>query len=242
MTQFEFPAPSGIISASETTYDPTTGLPTSFTASDGGVISMTWDQAKLTQAQDALDNFITYTFDGNRRVSTITYPDGGVVSVGYDSAGRPSVIEDPIGGYITYTYDGVGRVETYSGPEGVASWTYDDAGRITAMQYLNNLLTLLSFDPATGQLVQTQRPAGSSSPSLVTTMQFDTSGHITGYTAPGDRTTNWQYDDRGNPIVITDPGGNSVTYGYDTSGDLTDIEDPLGREWALKSPQPSADY
>jgi RHS repeat-associated protein len=220
--------------AFDNTIDAGTGLETTFANPGGGVITLTWNQFKLETVKDPLGGTTTYSYDASWRLNQLEYPGGGKVTATYDSAGRPEVIRDMLDRPVTYSYDGRGRATAFSAPGNrTTSWEYDDAGRATEATTASGLVYRETFDPATGQLVSTKESVANNLVFITTTMQQDTNGMVTAFTAPGGRTTNWLYDGRNNPIVVTDPMGNATTNTYDAGNRLIGILDSLGRQTAM---------
>src|SRR5215210_8021501 len=67
-----------------------------------------------------------YTYDRDRKLTSVERPDGKTVTLGYDGAGRLSTL-DFSRGRITYTYDpATGKLKTLGSPGGVTlTYTYD---------------------------------------------------------------------------------------------------------------------
>jgi RHS repeat-associated protein len=69
----------------------------------------------------------TYTYNLDRQLTTITRPDGQIVGLGYDTAGRLSTQTLPGNRSVTYAYNSTtGTLATVSGPDGIGlAFAYD---------------------------------------------------------------------------------------------------------------------
>jgi len=77
---------------------------------------------------------LEYDYDGMGRVTSVTYPDGRVVTQGYDTTGRLTAMPGYLSGSIAY--DSVGRPASWTMANGVeANQGYDGVGRIASLGY-----------------------------------------------------------------------------------------------------------
>ncbi|ENF65120.1 RHS Repeat family protein [Escherichia coli P0304816.7] len=124
--------------------------------------------------------------------------EGGLTrSMGYDAAGRITVLTNENGSQSTFLYDPVDRLTEQRG--------FD--GRTQRYQY-----------DLTGKLTQSEDEG------LITLWHYDASDRITRRTVNGDPAEQWQYDEHGwlTTISHTSDGHRvSVHYGYDDKGRLT---------------------
>jgi len=91
---------------------------------------------RVIEHVDTFGNRISYTYDPLGRVSTLTYPDGKVLTNRYDSLGRLTNQVDWAGRQMVYLYDKADRLIARIYPNGVSQTnTLDNAGRITALTY-----------------------------------------------------------------------------------------------------------
>ncbi|HBA1599281.1 TPA: RHS repeat protein, partial [Escherichia coli] len=128
----------------------------------------------------------------------VSVTEGGLTrSMGYDAAGRITVLTNENGSQSTFLYDPVDRLAEQRG--------FD--GRTQRYRY-----------SATGQLVHSEDEG------LITLWHYDASDRITHRTVNGDPAEQWQYDDHGwlTEISHTSEGHRvAVHYGYDDKGRLT---------------------
>ena len=124
--------------------------------------------------------------------------EGGLTrSMGYDAAGRITVLTNENGSQSTFRYDPVDRLTEQRG--------FD--GRTQRYQY-----------DLTGKLTQSEDEG------LITLWHYDASDRITRRTVNGDPAEQWQYDDHGwlTEISHLSEGHRvAVHYGYDDKGRLT---------------------
>ncbi|WP_203758016.1 beta-1,3-glucanase family protein [Cellulomonas chitinilytica] len=183
------------------TYDPT-GQLTSITGPDG-------------------DPPFTFTYDGDGRVATTTYPDGTIVTVGRDPDGNVAAVTDNRGSYLAYSVDADGRVTR----EG------SSAGAVRTFTYLDGLLSryteqLGAQAPTVSTGVERDangRVTGLSTGGAVTSFGYDAAGQLTSVDGPGDDDRTYTYDAAGNRATTT-AGGTVDTYSYDDANELTRVE------------------
>jgi YD repeat-containing protein len=98
-------------------------------------------------------------------------------------------------------------------------WTFDNKGRLSAINDRFQNVSTLTTNPTTGRLDTVSDPAGRGSLGF----RYDTyTGAIASYTIAGNRTMACQ---PGRLCEVSDWSGRTVQYGYDGSGRLTDVID-----------------
>lgn|GEM_PF-1077001 len=189
------------------TYDPV-GQLTSVTGPDGGPP-------------------FTFTYDGNGRVATTTYPDGTIVTYGRDPDGNLAAVTDNRGSYLAYSVDADGRVTR----EG------SSAGAVRTFDYLDGLLSRYTQALGTGAPTVTEvgRDADGRITSLATDgattgYGYDAAGQLTTVDGPGDDDRAYTYDEAGNRATKA-AGGSVDTYVYDAANQLDRVERD-GEPWA----------
>ncbi|MEE2038966.1 DUF6531 domain-containing protein [Nocardiopsis sp. CT-R113] len=184
------------------------------TATDGASRAVSYEytaEGQLEAAVDDLGNRTTFTYTDGGLLESTTTPRGNTTSFEYDADGNQSAVVSPSGAREERTYDAAGRVLTVTDPRAqdsedpqryTASFTYDDADRITS-------LTL----PGSGG---TER------------YTYDAYGQVETFTDAAERTTSYTYDIPGRVEEVTAPGGATTAYAYDGAGNLASVTAPDG--------------
>jgi RHS repeat-associated protein len=182
-----------------------------------------------TSLSDSLGGSISYTYDGDHRLTNLSTPvTGGNANLafGYDAASRVTAVTrtSPSGDSITsaFGYDNVDRLTSILHKDSTSSTTlasfnygYDGASQLTSYSVLEGNLTY-GYDPA-GQLTQVSGARNE-------TYSYDKNGNrtMTGYsTGTGnellnDGTYSYSYDKEGNLTGQTQiSGGQTTSYTYD---------------------------
>lgn len=215
-------------------------------------VSYTYDAGgELLQAADSNAGTFSYGYDGLGRTTSTTTPDGSVAygydaasrltsiaanatltSYGYDNANRLASVTQ---GSQTASlgYDGDGRRSTLTLPNGIVQTnTYDDASRLTDVQYGLGSTSVgdlhYAFDPAGHRIAAWGSLARTSIPAPVGSASYDAANERTSrdgqtllYDADGnllsDGTTTYGWDAQGRLASTAGPGLN-VSYAYDPFG------------------------
>ena len=166
--------------------------------------------AHLVSETDATGRTISYSYDANNRLATITGPFGHALTLAYDTQGRLSTLTDPAGKVITYTYD-----DTYS---------YSPSASLTVT--FPGTLKQVSYPDATAKLYHYENASFSNY--LTGISYVDTSGTVTRYST-------YAYDTTGKAITTehaqTDNGApqEKFTLAYDVPAlNQTTVTDPVG--------------
>ena len=182
-----------------------------------------YPDGRLQSVKDALGNTTQFAYNLTTNTTTVTNPDGGVVTSSYDSFGKLTSQTDALGHTTTNTYDSSHNLLTQKDALGnVTTYTYDTQGNTTSRRdALGNTaqmtydqysdLTSLT-DPLNNTLTTT--PNANSLPASVS----DGVGALGSYT----------WDSRGNPLTRTDPNGGVTTYTYDAYGNVLSQKDAAG--------------
>ncbi|MGU4594713.1 RHS repeat-associated core domain-containing protein, partial [Escherichia coli] len=138
------------------------------------------------------------TIEYDKRGRPVSVTEGGLTrSMGYDAAGRITVLTNENGSQSTFRYDPVDRLTEQRGFDGrTQRYHYDLTGKLTQ----------------------------SEDEGLITLWHYDASDRITHRTVNGDPAEQWQYDEHGwlTTLSHTSEGHRvSVHYGYDDKGRLT---------------------
>ncbi|MDK9717722.1 MAG: DUF6531 domain-containing protein, partial [Trichlorobacter sp.] len=223
---------------------------------DSSTTTFTYDSRNniLTAVNSAVS--YSYTYDAANRIKTVADSRGYSISYDYDLNGnrtkttlQPGTADQRI---VNYAYDNISRLETLTSPAGsfsfgyninnqrttlaypnqiIATYSYDDAGRLTALTHSNPDTTIItsagytlddtgnrtaksgstpesySYD-ATYRILQAITPKG------YETYSYDQVGNRT--TGPGPRDTSYSHD-AANRMTQ----GRQYSYSYDNNGNQT---------------------
>src|SRR5438270_4041839 len=222
--------------------DRTTGL-VSEMDTNGNSISV-----DATGVHSSSGGSITFTRDGQGRITKVAGPSGEFLTYAYSTAGDLAGVVDPSGAATTFSYDANHDLIGSSGPGGqpLGSVSYDVQGRVVSVTDANGKTTALSNNVAGQQQVLTDA-AGET---FVLTLDdlgdtltqaeigdgitntyswtYDAVGHVLTTSAPNGATSGATYDVAGNPLTITDPLGRKSTMTYGAHGELLTFTDPAG--------------
>jgi RHS repeat-associated protein len=168
----------------------------------------------MTRAETPEGEVIEVDYDDAGRRETLTYPDETEVAYAYDDYGRLATVTDPDLGETTYSYDGDGNLLEEAMPDGqYRRWARDPAtGRVelydTVIEEIRRT-TAVTYDPF-GRL------------------WIDwTDGEVTTYGYdPADQLTSVRHSDSAFDTTIT---GDDITYTYDAVGNRTTrVQGPPG--------------
>jgi RHS repeat-associated protein len=207
---------------SDGSYTSPPGIDATLTANADGTNTVTYhgshvqinfddDGDRLTSIKDRNGNTLTYSYNADGTVASVTDTQGRVTTFAYDTASwspRISQITDSSGRSESYTYwpnggplktftDGAGKTTTYN---------YDDDSDLTSVVDGNGNTTQIGYD-SSYRVASIKR--------------------ITDNTTLAGNTTTFTYNN-GN-TVVTDPLGHTQTYFFDASGRTTKATDGLGR-------------
>ncbi|EFL9604886.1 type VI secretion system tip protein VgrG [Escherichia coli] len=144
-------------------------------------------------------------------------PDGKRSATEYDKRGRPVSVTE---GGLTRSmgYDAAGRITVLTNENGSQStFRYDPVDRLTEQRGFDGRTQRYQYD-LTGKLTQSEDEG------LITLWHYDASDRITRRTVNGEPAEQWQYDDHGwlTEISHLSEGHRvAVHYGYDDKGRLT---------------------
>lgn len=208
------------------TYDAVNRL-TSITFSDGNVTTYTYDQGnnakgRLTQISDQSGS-ITYTYDGRGHVLTDTRAvsnNNYVTRYKYDNLGRMSSLTYPNGRMVSYTRDSLGRITQID--------TSKDGVTMTAVSQVSYLPFggMQSYRNSVGQTSSRSfdtdgRITSYTLNNKVQAITYDAANHITAIkeTNNASRQASYTYDNL-NRLVSYQTPKNSQGYAYDAVGNL----------------------
>ena len=246
-----------------TAYD-ITGNVTNSSLGDGSTVSYTTDSTSGRYMAPA-----AVTPNGNSNVSSSftwatflglsqeTAPNGATLTIGYDSAARPSQTTSPDGATTHYTYNNAAidssgtwtasatNVSSINGRwtintlDGLGRTVQTDVGTGTPSTASSISRVLTVYGPCActplGKVRQVSRPynPNNGETPVYTAYAYDPLGRTTSVTPPdGISTTTYAYS--GNAVTVTDPGGRWKKHTSDAFGNVVQVNEP--------NPAGGADY
>ncbi|MCK2211440.1 DUF6531 domain-containing protein [Escherichia coli] len=174
-------------------------------------------RGQLVSQKDAQGREIRYEYSAAGDLTATISPDGKHSTIAYDKRGRPVSVTE---GGLTRSmgYDAAGRITVLTNENGSQStFRYDPVDRLTEQRGFDGRTQRYHYD-LTGKLTQGEDEG------LITLWHYDASDRITHRTVNGDPAEQWQYDEHGwlTTLSHTSEGHRvSVHYGYDDKGRLT---------------------
>jgi RHS repeat-associated protein len=186
-------------------YTPT-NKPDTITYPDVSTVHFTYDQYdQLTGMQEAIGNSI-YGHDAVGRLISQTDGNGFAVAYVYDAAGNLTELTYPGNKKVIYTYDELNRLKTvkidWLSPKPVATYYYDDAGRLDYLVNFNGTITDYSYDNANRLTALDNKKS-------------DNTTILAGYSFTLDANGNRTQVTQNEPLTST-PNTANVSYGYNT--------------------------
>ncbi|HHN7848726.1 TPA: RHS repeat-associated core domain-containing protein, partial [Escherichia coli] len=174
-------------------------------------------RGQLVSQRDAQGRETRYEYSAAGDLTATVSPDGKRSTIEYDKRGRPVSVTE---GGLTRSmgYDAAGRITVLTNENGSQStFRYDPVDRLTEQRGFDGRTQRYQYD-LTGKLTQSEDEG------LITLWHYDASDRITRRTVNGDPAEQWQYDEHGwlTTLSHTCEGHRvSVHYGYDDKGRLT---------------------
>ena len=175
---------------------------------------------------------VTFTRDGQGRITKITDPDGHFLTYRYDASGDLAAVTDADGMTTTYGYLATPAHFLSTATDALGHQTFqaqfDANGRLTSS--IDALGNTASQDFDTGNFTGT-RIDGLGRVSLLT---YDARGNILTEADPLGNMTRYEYGDPANPdkaTRVTDPNGHATTYAYDGRGNTIATTNALGQTY-----------
>lgn len=200
----------------------------------GNTVTLSYDDDRLTSITDAAGRIaLTFSYNGQGRLSAVTDVDGRRVAYSYDNAGNLTSVTDVRGQLWTYSYDTDHRMTGKSDPLGNSdTFAYDAEGRM--YRHINALgqVESFSYDPYNGRAVYTRANGANE------IYAFDERGRIVQYTDALGNSSTGQWDADDNQIAVTDARGNTTQHAYNDQRQRTRTVDESGVETVYEySPQ-----
>ena len=172
--------------------------------------------------RDADSNALTFAYNAQTNLSTVTNTYGRGLSFTYSGATQLTAVADSSGRSVSFGYSAM-NLTSYTDPEGKV-WTYAYDGNRWMRTLANPLsqTTATNTYDATGMVVTQKNAAGNSWAFFVVpkwrSVEQDPFGGRTTYT----------FDGEGRQVAIEDALGNLRSIGYDGQGHVTNEIDPRG--------------
>ncbi|MBI5026856.1 MAG: RHS repeat protein, partial [Nitrospirae bacterium] len=172
---------------------------------------------------------VSYTYDDNLNITSMTDGNGNVTTFTYDSNGNVLTKTEAYGTTLqrttTYTYEPTfNQVTSITDPEGnITYFNYDSKGNLISITDASGATTTLTRNPQ-GLVTQITDALGNT-----TNITYDQYGNPSTITDPLGNITSYTYDIMGKPLSITDANGNQTSYTYDQRSRLKEVRDSLNQ-------------
>ncbi|HIB7722954.1 TPA: RHS element core protein [Escherichia coli] len=174
-------------------------------------------RGQMVSQKDAQGRETRYEYSAAGDLTATVSPDGKRSTIAYDKRGRPVSVTE-CGLTRSMGYDAAGRITVLTNENGSQStFRYDPVDRLTEQRGFDGRTQRYHYD-LTRKLTQSEDEG------LITLWHYDASDRITHRTVNGDPAEQWQYDEHGwlTTLSHTSEGHRvSVHYGYDDKGRLT---------------------
>ena len=188
-------------------------------------LSLTYSAGNLALVSDTSGRNISFTYDANNRITTITDPMGRTVQFAYDVDGNLTSSTDMNGNVTAFTYDTQHQVLAVVDPRGntLVSNTYDALKRVvTSQSDAKGGVTSYTYDEVNKKTTIVDQLG-------YTTIHYhDSLLRLIQETDHLGNSAYYTYDSAGNRTEVKDKNGNSTTYAYDSSGNVISKTDALG--------------
>jgi RHS repeat-associated protein len=217
------------------------------TLSDGATYRYSYGTDTILYRSPNGDEISIQTDDVSGR-ETITFPDGGVQTLFYQSSSgaihvQPVTVTQPSGTTISnlyssnealvqrttstgidhsFEYDVSGSLTTYSDATGETRQFFDQNNQLIRIEYPNGGSIAYGRN-ILGQITRIDVWASTVGAALTTTYAYDPVGNITRIDDPKEGTTNLRYDALNRLIEQSLPNGVVGTFSYDSTSRITDV-------------------
>ncbi len=193
---------------------------------DGSEVTWSYDEAghgassgRLTSVAD-MNYTQSFSYGADGQVSSETRcMQGTCETIGrsYDAVGRLSSVTYPDGEVVSNTYDDSGRLSSVPGY--VNSIAYDAAGSITSMQFANGTTTSYGYDANRRWLNSAQVTAGATT-LYQASYAYDAAARVSSTSSSTDPLMNLTYAYDGLSRLTAVGGAQSESIAYDASGNI----------------------
>lgn len=190
-------------------------------------------------ATDKNGNKLTFAYDSNTALSSITDTQGHLTTFGYTTAptgctlptasGLVNLITDPGGRKYQFGYDNNCNLTSYTDPaNGVTKFGYDGSFNLVSVTDPVNNVSSLGYDTASRVTSATYPSSGSG---YLTTLTYN-SGNTVVKDGGGSNTT-YYWDNRERVTKTTDPAGNPTTFTYSSDNAPATVQDPTAAQFTV---------
>ncbi|WP_169247104.1 RHS repeat-associated core domain-containing protein [Candidatus Competibacter phosphatis] len=181
-------------------------------------------QGRLTQAQVPGLATVNASYDGHGRPSSLSQSSGGetrTLSFAYNPQGYLQTVTDPLGRTVNYAYDAAGRVTTQTLPDSrQIQYGYDINGNLVSLTPPGRPGHVFAYTPV--DLTQQYTPPTVDSGDPSTVYSYNADKQLTQISRPDGQTVSFAYDNAGRLGTLTTPTG-AYAYGYNAAGKLASI-------------------
>jgi RHS repeat-associated protein len=176
---------------------------------------------------------VSFTYDGQDQLSTVTDPRSLVTSYTVDGLGNQNALTSPDTGSTSKTYDAAGNLKTRTDARGkTTTYSYDALNRLTQISYASGTPTQFEYDGGTtgapnakGHLTRMIDGSGQ------TTYAYDGFGRLLTKVqtlgSGASSTLSYAYGSSGSTtgklVSTTYPSGNRINYSYDGAGRINSL-------------------
>ncbi|HEY3240847.1 MAG TPA: DUF6531 domain-containing protein, partial [Acidimicrobiia bacterium] len=209
------------------------GVATSFEHDDAG---------RIATVAGVLDRRWAYAYSRAGDLVTVTDPEGGVTSYGYDGHQLVSITDAEGRSVVRNVYDGVGRVvEQRDGAGGrwryryeegrsvvtdplghTKAFRFDERYRTTAVTDASGATTRFSWDEASN-LVAAEEATG-----RTFRFAYNPNGEVTVAEGPGSAPVRFEWDDEGNLTAVVSAEGHRAEFTWDNASRPVRLVSPAG--------------
>jgi len=198
------------------------GLPGRMVDANGVATDYSYaENGSLRSASQALPGGVrttTYTYNHDRQVTDITYPDGRIDRLRYNAAGRRIQTGNALGEYVEHLYDVPTNTLTTRSSRAVPAWNGSTLSGSLSGQF-----------SSTRQLDSLGRPwVDSGNNGQRVSYTYDGNGNLKTSTDAAGRVVVLDYDAQNRRIKSTAPDGAVISQAYDVEGNLGSVTDPRG--------------
>jgi RHS repeat-associated protein len=184
-------------------------------------------EGKISEQEDGLGNLWKLEYGPGE--TTLTEPEGGELTYGFDSQKRVVSEIDQLGHTTATSYDAAGNVSEVLRPGG-AKWSFghDSSGNLTSVEDPEGGQREYEYD-AKNRLTKFTDARGNS-----WSYEWSAANDLTKVTDPEGGEATLTYNASGQPLTAIDPNSHESEFSYDTRGNRLSATDPLGHKTSFE--------